>query len=133
MLQIHEGLDRIDFETVHGWLVNAYWSEGIDRATVERAARNSSLVIGAYDGDTQVGYMRVVSDRARFAWIADVYVAETHRKRGIAKQMLRYALSHPEHQGLRRWVLATRDAHPIYAECGFVPLPEPGRWMMRPG
>jgi GNAT superfamily N-acetyltransferase len=133
MIEIVEGVDRVDFDTVHSWLTTAYWSEGIDRPSVERAARNSSLVVGAFDGDTQVAYLRVVSDRTRFAWLCDVFVAESHRGRGIAKAMVRYALDHPEHQSLRRWLLATRDAHGVYAECGFIPLPEPQRWMVRLG
>lgn len=131
MIEISDDLSRVDFDRVHSWLTTSYWSPGIEREKVERAARGSSLVVGAYDGEFQVGYLRIVSDRATFAWVCDVYVAETHRKQGIAKAMLRNALAHPDHQGLRRWLLATRDAHPIYAECGFVPLPEPQRWMVR--
>src|SRR5579884_1647307 len=115
MVEIVEGFDRVDFPRVHGWLTNAYWSLGISLAQVERAASNSSLLVSAYDGESQVGYLRIVSDRTRFAWVCDVFVAESHRGQGIAKRMVRYALAHPEHQGLRRWVLATRDAHSVYA------------------
>ena len=103
------------------------------REKVERAARNSSLVVGAYRGGEQVGYLRLVSDKTTFAWVCDVYVDEVHRGRGIARAMVRFALAHPEHQGLRRWLLATQDAHDIYAACGFKPLDNPERWMfLRP-
>ena len=78
----------------------------------------------------QVGYMRVISDKATFAWICDVFVAEAHRGQKIAGAMVRFAQAHPDHKGLRRWVLATRDAHPVYAGVGFTPLPEPARWMI---
>ena len=75
--------------------------------------------------------MRVISDRTTFAWLADVYVDAPHRGKGIGKAMVRYALDHSEHQGLRRWVLATKDAHGVYEECGFEPIPNPERWMIR--
>ena len=131
--EIAEGLERVDFERVHGWLSTTYWSPGVSREKVERAARNSSLVMGAYRGGVQAGYLRVVSDRATFAWICDVFVASEHRGHGIGRAMVRYALAHPEHQGLRRWLLATADAHGVYAECGFKPIDNPERWMfLRP-
>ncbi|HEX5323398.1 MAG TPA: GNAT family N-acetyltransferase [Capsulimonadaceae bacterium] len=132
--ELSTDLKRIDFECVHGWLAGSYWSPGIAREKVERAAKGSSLVIGIYLRETgqQVAYGRVVSDRATFAWIADIFVDPDHRGKGLAKRMVRYALSHPEHQGLRRWVLATKDAHDIYAACGFEPLPTPERWMAYP-
>lgn len=132
-IEIAEGLGRVDFERVHGWLSSTYWSPGVAREKVERAARNSSLVVGAYADETQVGYLRVVSDKTTFAWICDVYVDEAYRGRGIARAMVTHALNHPEHQGLRRWLLATADAHGVYAECGFKPLDNPERWMfLRP-
>lgn len=136
MLRSHNGYEvddsraRIDFAQVHGWLTTAYWSEGVSRDRVEKAAGGSSLVIGAYRGDQQVGYLRVVSDQTTFAWVCDVFVDPAHRGQGIAKAMVRFALEHPDHQGLRRWVLATRDAHPIYSAVGFTPLPSPERWMV---
>ena len=131
--EIAEELVRIDFARVHGWLVNTYWSPGVSREKVERAARNCSLVVGAYQDGEQVGYLRVVSDKTTFAWICDVYVDEAHRGRGIARAMVQFALAHPDHQGLRRWMLATADAHGVYAECGFRPIDNPERWMfLRP-
>ena len=127
--EIVEGLERVDFARVYGWLTNTYWSPGVSREKIERAARNSSFVVSAYVDGCQAGYLRVVSDRATFAWICDVYVDEAHRGRGIARAMVRHALAHPEHQGLRRWLLATADAHGVYAECGFRPIDNPERWM----
>ena len=126
---IDDALARIDFERVHGWLSRTYWSPGISREKVERAARHSSLVVGAYREGVQVGYLRVVSDRTAFAYLCDVYVDEAHRGQGIARRMVRYALEHPEFQGLRRWMLATRDAHDVYRGLGFDLLPMPERWM----
>jgi GNAT superfamily N-acetyltransferase len=135
--ELDDDRTRIDFERVHSWLTNTYWSPGIAEEKVERAAEGSSLVIGVYhrsdvenEPDQQVGYLRVISDKATFAWIADVFVDEAHRGQKIASAMVRFALAHPEHQGLRRWVLATKDAQPVYAGVGFTPLPEPARWMI---
>jgi ribosomal protein S18 acetylase RimI-like enzyme len=129
---VDEDRSRIDFARVHEWLSCTYWSPGVAREKVERAAQHSSLVIGAYDTEQegrQVGYVRIVSDRATFAYLCDVYVDEDYRGRGIARAMVRYALEHPEHQGLRRWMLATRDAHDVYRGLGFDSLPSPERWM----
>jgi GNAT superfamily N-acetyltransferase len=128
--EIDDDPSRVDFARVHDWLTNSYWSPGISRDRVERAATGSALVIGAYLGRVQVGYLRVVSDRTTFAWIADVFVDPDHRGKQIATSMLRVALEHPTHQNLRRWVLATRDAHDVYAKFGFIPLPNPERFMI---
>ena len=127
---------RIDFARVSAWLAATYWCPGIPRAAVEHAARHSSLVLGAYtDGPgqdgTQVGYLRVVSDRTRFANIMDVFVAPAHRGRGLGRALVRFALSHPEHRDVTRWLLGTRDAHGVYAHEGFGPLDEPTRLMQR--
>lgn len=130
-MEIRFGHEASDFDRVHPWLASTYWSPGISRELVEKAAQNSSLVVNAYDGDAQVGYLRVISDRATFAWICDVYVDESARRQGVALTMLTAAQSHPDHQGFRRWVLATKDAHPVYAKVGYEPLPEPSRWMIR--
>ena len=127
--ELHEGLERVDFARVQGWLAGTYWSPRVERETVERAARHSSLVVGAYQDGVQVGYLRVVSDRTTFAWVCDVYVDEAHRGRGLARAMVRFALEHPEHQGLRRWLLATADAHGVYRAVGFEPVQAPERWL----
>lgn len=127
--ELREGADAVDFDRVHGWLTQTYWSPGIEREKVVRAAQGSSLVINAYHEGNQVGYLRLVSDRATFAWVCDVFVAEEARGHGLAKRMVRHALEHPLHQGLRRWMLATADAHGVYRECGFIPMAQPERYM----
>lgn len=128
--EIDDDARRCDFARVHDWLTHSYWSPAISRERVERAAAGSSLVVGAYLQQSQVGYLRVVSDRATFAWVADVFVEPDHRGKKLATAMLRFALEHPAHQNLRRWVLATRDAHEVYASVGFVPIPNPERFMI---
>ena len=128
--EIDEDPVRIDFARVHAWLTETYWSPGVARDRVEWAAAHSSLVLGAYDSDgRQAGYLRVISDRATFAYVADVYVDAAHRGRGLGRALVRFALAHPEHQGLRRWILATADAQGVYQGVGFEPLPHPERWM----
>ncbi|RYG34952.1 N-acetyltransferase [bacterium] len=126
MIEIKEGLEWVDFETVAAWLASSYWSPGISQTKVEKAAEGASLVIGVYDGEIQAGYCRVVSDRETFAWLCDVFVNPDYRGQGLATKMVAYALEHPDHQGLRRWMLATRDAHAVYEKLGFesVPIPE---------
>lgn len=121
---------RLDFEVIHGYLRRSYWAPGVSRDTVERAAANS-LCFGIYHGPEQVGYARVVTDRTTFAYLADVFVLETHRRRGLSKWLMECITTHPELQGLRRWMLATADAHGLYAKYGFRSLAEPERYMER--
>ena len=131
--ELDDDVTRVDFARVHAWLDATYWAAGRSRERVEKAARYSSLVVGAYHGAEQVGFMRVVSDRVTFAWVADVYVDEKHRGKGVARAMVRFALEHPEHRDIRRWVLRTRDAHGVYAALGFGPYEEPESFMqLRP-
>jgi GNAT superfamily N-acetyltransferase len=125
---IDDEISRIDWPRVHGWLTSSYWSQGISMDRVKRAASNSALVVGAYTGDEQVAYARVVSDKTRFAWICDVWVDANHRGRGLARAMLRGAMDDPEFANLL-WVLGTRDAHGVYRELGFTSLERPERWM----
>jgi len=133
---IREGFAAMDFAQVTALLATSYWSPGIAREVVERGARHSALVIGAFLPDgTQVGFARVVSDCTRHAYLADVIVDEAHRGKGIGRAMVRYALAHPELATVKRWVLATADAQGVYAPLGFVPIMEPEnkpeRWMIR--
>jgi len=128
--ELDTDLSRVQFDRVHTWLTTAYWSPGVPFERVVKAAEFSSIVVSVYHDNCQVGYLRVISDRTTFGWICDVYVDEAHRGRGIAKAMVKFALEHPEHQGMRRWVLATKDAHGVYGECGFEPLKAPSRWML---
>ena len=122
--------DRIDLDVVHGWLAGSYWAAGIPRETVARSIAGS-LCFGIHRGARQVGFARVVSDRATFAWLGDVFVLEEERGRGLAGWLMECVLAHPDLQGLRRFLLATRDAHALYAKHGFAPLAAPERFMER--
>jgi len=119
---------RLDLDVVHGFLVQSYWAEGIPRDVVERALAGS-LCFGLYDGAGQVGLARFVTDRATFAYLADVFVLPAHRGRGLATWLVGTSLAHPALQGLRRMLLATRDMHALYAKVGFTPLVRPERMM----
>jgi GNAT superfamily N-acetyltransferase len=121
---------RLDIARIHGWLASSYWSPGIERAVVERAIAESHC-LGAYRGETQVGFARMITDHATFAWLADVWVDEAVRGQGIGKRMVAWFLDHPHFQGIRRFALATRDAHEVYASQGFTPLLRPDRYMER--
>ena len=122
--------ERLDVAVVHGFLTDSYWAKGIPVETVRRSIRNS-LCFGLYEGSRQIGFARVVTDRATFAYLADVFVLESHRGRGLALRLMDAVTSHPSLQGLRRWVLATQDAHGLYAKYGFTPLAAPERFMER--
>jgi GNAT superfamily N-acetyltransferase len=121
---------KIDRDLVHGFLAESYWSKGIPREVFERSIANA-LCFSVYDGDAQVGFARVVTDRATFAYLADVFVLAGHRGRGLSKALMEAIVAHPDLQGLRRWVLATRDAHGLYARYGFTPLHQPDTFMQR--
>jgi GNAT superfamily N-acetyltransferase len=111
---------RLDLRAIHAYLVRSYWSPGIPFDIVERAVSNS-LCFGLYEtaSGSQVGFTRVVTDYATFAYLCDVYVLEDHRGRGLSKLMLRQAMAHPALSGARRVMLATRDAHGLYRQSGF--------------
>jgi GNAT superfamily N-acetyltransferase len=110
---------RLDVDLVHGYLSEeAYWSPGVPREVVERSIENA-LNFGLYRGGAQVGFARVVTDYATFGWLADVFVLEPHRRVGLGRWLVETVLSHPDLRGLRRWILATRDAHELYAPFGF--------------
>jgi GNAT superfamily N-acetyltransferase len=120
--------DRMDFAAIHAFLTKSYWSPGIALATVERAMANS-LCFGLFFRQSQVGLARVITDKATFAYLADVYVLEAHRGLGLCKWLLEAIQGHPDLQGLRRFMLATRDAHGLYRQFGFEPLANPSRMM----
>jgi GNAT superfamily N-acetyltransferase len=126
--EIDDDPGRVDLDVVHGFLTGSYWAEGVPRDVVERSVANS-LNLGLYHGESQVGFTRVVTDRATFAWVADVFVLPGHRGRGLAHWMIETLLAHPDMAGMRRFMLATSDAHQVYADCGFTPLADPGRFM----
>jgi GNAT superfamily N-acetyltransferase len=121
---------RLDIQFVFEFLTHCYWARGIPKPTVARSIEHS-LCFGIFDGDAQVGFARVISDFATFAYIGDVFVAETHRGRGLGKWLMECILQHPALTGLRRWALVTGDAHRLYSQVGFTPLQAPGRWMER--
>jgi GNAT superfamily N-acetyltransferase len=121
---------RLDLELVHRFLSEeAYWSPGVPREVVERSAEHS-LNFGLYHGKDQVGFARVVTDYATFAWLADVFVIERHRRNELGKWMLGTVLAHPELRGMRRWMLATKDAHGLYERFGFRPTVDDPRFMV---
>ena len=119
---------RFDLDVVHGYLARSYWARGIPRETVERSIAGS-LGFGAFDGERQIGFARVITDRATFAYLADVFVLEEFRGRGVASRLMEAIVGHPELQGLRRWALVTRDAHRLYEKFGFRPVAKPERHM----
>ena len=119
---------RIDVEAAHAFLTTSYWSTGVPIDTVRRAIHNSLCFAVLHEG-RQVGLARMVTDRATFAYLADVYVLEAHRGKGLAHRMLERIQRHPDLQGLRRMLLATRDAHTLYAQFGFKPLVAPDKLM----
>ena len=123
---------RLDVFLIHRWLAeHSYWAAGIPRAVVERAIANS-INFGLYHNfAAQVGFARVVTDRATFAYLADVFVLEAHRDKGLSKRLIEAVLAHPELQGLRRWMLATRDAHGLYEQFGFTLPKVADRFMER--
>jgi GNAT superfamily N-acetyltransferase len=120
--------ERLDLKVIHGFLTGSYWAKGIPSEVVSRSMRNS-LCFGVYKQGRQIGFARVISDFATFAYIADVFVLEAFRGQGLGKWMMEAITRHPQLQGLRRWTLATRDAHPLYAQFGFTPLNKPGNFM----
>src|SRR5215469_15997251 len=126
--EIDDDPERVDLDVVHDFLAGSYWAEGVPRDVVARSLPNS-LVLGLYHDGRQVGFTRVVTDRATFAWVADVFVLPGHRGRGLAHWMMETMLAHPDLAGLRRIMLATSDAHQVYADCGFTPLADPARYM----
>lgn len=119
---------RLDRDAIDDMLARSYWANGRPRETLERALDNS-LVFGVYEGDKQIGIARVVSDYAVFAYLCDVFIHEDYRANGIGKWLMQTIMSHPDLQGLRRWSLATRDAHGLYKQFGWNPLKNPNNWM----
>ena len=119
---------RLDRGVIHEFLRGSYWAKGIPREVVDRSIENS-LCFGLYDGDALVGFARVISDKATFGYLADVFVLESHRGRGLATWFMEIVMAHPDLQGLRRWMLATADAHGLYRKVGFTALSKPERIM----
>jgi len=125
---ISSDMSLIDLELVHSFLTESYWAKGVSREIVQRSVENS-ICFGAYKDGQQVGFARAVTDRATFAFLADVFVLEPEQGKGVGKMLVEAALEHPELRELRRWLLATDDAHGLYERYGFAPLRRPERWM----
>jgi GNAT superfamily N-acetyltransferase len=119
----------LDLSVIHDYLTNhSYWALGISRE-LQQQALDGSLCFGVYENGRQVGLARVVTDRATFAWLCDVFVLEAYRGRGLSKWLMECVVSHPDLQGLRRFILGTRDAHGLYERYGFKPLADPTRFL----
>ena len=121
---------KLQIKIIHGFLVKAYWSIGISKARIKKAI-HGSLCFGVYYKEKQIGFARIVTDRASFGYIADVFIVEPFRGRSLSKWLMNSILNHPELKDLKTWMLATRDAHGLYAKFGFENLKEPQRFMRK--
>lgn len=119
---------RLDIDAIADMLTRAYWAKGRTREVIARYLQHS-LTFGLFDGNRQIGLARVVSDYTTFAWLCDVFVHEDYRGLGLGKWLMETVHSHPDLQGLRRWILATRDAHGLYEQYGWTRLASTERWM----
>jgi len=119
---------RLDVAVIHGFLTMSYWAAGVPMDVVKRSIEHS-LAFGVYKEDQQVGFARVITDYTTFAYLGDVFILEPFRGRGLSKWLMEVIVGHPELQGLRRWVLLTRDAHGLYRQVGFTELSNPERYM----
>jgi GNAT superfamily N-acetyltransferase len=119
----------LNLDVIHNYLSNeSYWSKGITKEKAQRSIENS-MCFGVYKDGKQVGLARVVTDKAIFAYLCDVFILDEYRGNGLSKWLLQTILAHPDLQGLKRWTLATLDAHGLYKQFGFAPLSNPDRWM----
>lgn len=121
--------NRLQIAAIHKFLSEeSYWANKRTKEQTITAIKNS-LPFGVYTGENQIGFARVVTDYATFAYLGDVYILEEYRGRGLSKWLMETIVNHPDLQGFRRWVLATKDAHTLYEKYGFTPLKHPARWM----
>jgi len=130
MIELSDDKARLQIDRIHGWLASSYWSPGIARELVERAIAGSHC-LGAYRDGAQIGFARMITDHATFAWLADVWIDEAARGQGLGRRMVRWFLDHPGFAGIRRIALVTRDAHGVYAALGFHAPLRPDRYMER--
>lgn len=129
VFQISTDKSRLDIEMIHDYLTNeSYWAKGRSIETVKRSIEHS-LCFGVYDGDVQIGFSRVVTDYAVFAWILDVFILDAYKRKGLGKDLMHQITTHETLQNLQRWGLGTDDAHGLYAKFGFTPLIKPGNMM----
>ncbi len=124
--------ERLQLDVIHKYLSEeSYWAQGRTFEHTQTAVENS-ICFGVYQGGEQVGFARVITDKATFAYLGDVFILTAYQKKGLSKKLMEAILADPELQNLRRWILATKDAHGLYAQYGFTPLKFPERWMERP-
>ncbi len=129
-VEISADNENLRIDDIHTMLSKVFWSPNITKAEIAKGIKNSALVVGAYsEGTHQIGFLRVVSDKVRFAYLMDVVVHEEYRRQGIGQGMVNYALSHPELKDVYQWFLITKDAHGVYEKCGFTLLTNPEKWM----
>lgn len=126
---ISEDKDLLDINVIHRYLSEeSYWAKNIPVEVLQKSLDNA-LCFGVYFQGHQIGFARLVTDKSTFAYLADVFILEAHRNKGLSKRLMETIMAHPELQGLRRWMLATRDAHRLYAQYGWEPLSHPERLM----
>jgi GNAT superfamily N-acetyltransferase len=121
---------RLDLTLIHNFLRTSYWAAGIPLEVVRRSIEHS-LSFGLYKEDRQIGYARVITDYATFAYLGDVFILEPFRRQGLSKWLMEVVVTHPELQGFRRWILLTKDAHGLYKKVGFTEVKTPERYMER--
>lgn len=129
-LTFSDDKSRLDMERVHAWIASTYWAKGIPRTVLERAIDGSDC-FGIYSATEQVAFARLVTDRATFAYLCDVYVVDEYRGKGIGHWLMSLIDAHPDYQGLRRWMLATRDAHALYAQHGWTQVTDAAPLMQK--
>lgn len=131
--RVTDNKDEMDIDAIHDYLSSSYWAEGVPKSVVAKAVENSLcfavLAVDTNSEEKQVGFARLITDSATFAYLADVYVLEEHRGKGLSKQMMQKIIEHPQLQGLRRMMLATRDAHGLYEQYGFTALTDQKMFM----
>ena len=128
--QVSTETEKFDIDLIHSFLAHSYWAEGIPKEIVERSIAGS-LCFGVFENNKQVGFARMITDKATFAYLADVFIIEEYRGLGLSKWLMEIIMSHPDLQGLRRIILATRDAHSLYEKFDFTQLTNVDRWMQK--
>jgi len=129
-VNISSNKENLRIDDIQDMLSKVFWSPNITTNEIWKGIKNSALVVGAYaENGQQVGFLRVVSDKVRFAYLMDVVVKEDYRRLGIGQKMVKFALLHPELKDVYQWLLITEDAHGVYEKCGFESLKDPDKWM----
>jgi GNAT superfamily N-acetyltransferase len=121
---------QLDLNMIHEFLRQSYWAKDISRTRVQQSIAHS-LCFGLYLDDRQIGFARVVTDYTAIAYLADVFVLEAYRRRGLGKQLVQFVLKYPELKTVRKWLLATADAHGLYQQLGFEPIAAPEMYLQR--